>query len=94
MERGRAKSGRERQVKNISFIEGNCSRTPPVLARGVFDFTSKKEEDSSLMSKEELEAEEETPFDNLFFTFCCGDNLTCLKDSMVRKIFNFSLDLI
>jgi len=62
---------------------GESVRTPPVLARGVFDFTSKKEEDSSLMSKEELEAEEETPFDNLFFTFCCGDNLTCLKDSMV-----------
>jgi len=62
-------------------------RAPPVLARGVFDITSKRGEGNSdlesLKLKAEEEEEEETPFDNIFFTFCCGDNLTCLKDSMV-----------
>jgi len=66
---------------------GESVRTPPVLARGGFDFTSKKEEDSSdLKSSLKLKVEgeeEETPFGNLFFTFCCGDNLTCLKANMV-----------
>merc|ERR1719445_1481078 len=27
--------------------------------------------------------EERDLLDNLFFTFCCGDNLTCLKANMV-----------
>jgi len=62
-------------------------RTPPVLARGVSDVPSKRGEGNSdlesLKLKAEEEEEEETPFDNIFFTFCCGDNLTCLKDSMV-----------
>jgi len=63
---------------------GEGVRTPPLLARGVFDVTSKRGEGSSdLESSLKLKEEAETPFDNLFFTFCCGDNLTCLKDSMV-----------
>ena len=80
-------------MKHICFIQSNCYRTPPLLARGVFDVTSKRGEGSSdLESSLKLKEESaETPFDNLFFTFCCGDNFTCLKDSMVRKIFNFSL---
>merc|ERR1719341_541775 len=58
-------------------------RTPPVLARGVSDVPSKRGEGNSDLESLKLKEEEETPFDNIFFTFCCGDNLTCLKDSMV-----------
>ena len=70
-------------------IQGNCHRTTPVLLRGVFEVTSKRGEGSSdlesLKLKDEAEDEEQTLLDNLFFTFCCGDNLTCLKSNMVRK---------
>merc|ERR1712130_262376 len=55
----------------------------PVLARGV---TYKKGDGSSDLESLKLKAEkaeEQTPLDNLFFTFCCGDNLTCLKNNMV-----------
>jgi len=60
-------------------------RTPPLLARGVFNVTSKREESSSDVESLKLkaEAEEQSSLDNLFFTFCCGDNLTCLKATMV-----------
>merc|ERR1712130_215567 len=58
----------------------------PVLARGV---TYKKGDGSSDLESLKLKAEkaeEQTPLDNLFFTFCCGDNLTCLKNNMVDRI--------
>ena len=35
--------------------------------------------------EESEEVEERDLLDNLFFTFCCGDNLTCLKANMVRR---------
>jgi len=63
---------------------GEGVRAPPVLARGVFDITSKRGEGNSDLESLKLKEEmEEIPFDDIFFTFCCGDNLTCLKDSMV-----------
>merc|ERR1719341_563782 len=53
--------------------------------RGVFDVTFKRREGSSDLESLKLEGEEEEQMslDNLFFTFCCGDNLTCLKSNMV-----------
>merc|ERR1719370_750565 len=53
--------------------------------RGVFDVTFKRREGSSDLESLKLKAEDEeqTLLDNLFFTFCCGDNLTCLKSNMV-----------
>ena len=38
--------------------------------------------------------EDQDLLDNLFFTFCCGDNLTCLKANMVRRIFLYIFSLI
>jgi len=60
-------------------------RTSSVLARGVLDVTSKEGEGSRDVESLKLkaEAEEQKLLDNLFFTFCCGDNLTCLKAKMV-----------
>ena len=92
MERGRAQSGRgqdQRQVNvwlRFCHIQVNCHRTPPVLPSGVFDVTSKSRESSSDLDSLKLkeEAQEQKSLDNIFFTFCCGDNLTCLKSSMVK----------
>ena len=46
------------------------------------------------MVEEVEEVEERDLLDNLFFTFCCGDNLTCLKANMVRRIFIYIFSLI
>ena len=75
------------------FLRDNCHRTYPVLARGVLDVTSKEGEGSRDVESLKLkaEAEEQKLLDNLFFTFCCGDNLTCLKAKMV---WNLLIDLL
>jgi len=56
-----------------------------INSRGVFDVTSKSRESSSDLDSLKLkeEAQEQKSLDNIFFTFCCGDNLTCLKSNMV-----------
>ena len=46
------------------------SRAPPVLPKDKGNVVSQEMPDL---------------LDNLFFTFCCGDNLTCLKANMVRR---------
>ena len=54
------------------------SRAPPVL----------REEGGVVVNQERPEVEvveDQDLLDNLFFTFCCGDNLTCLKANMVRS---------
>jgi len=69
-----------------SLGEGKIdARKPTVLTRGFFDVTSKSRESSSDLDSLKLkeEAQEQKSLDNIFFTFCCGDNLTCLKSSMV-----------
>ena len=60
------------------------SRAPPVLPKDM----------GNVVSQEMPEVEERDLLDNLFFTFCCGDNLTCLKANMVRGIFIYIFPLI
>ena len=55
------------------------SRAPPVLPKDKGNVVSQEMPDL---------------LDNLFFTFCCGDNLTCLKANMVRRIFIYIFSLI
>ena len=59
------------------------SRAPPVLPKDKGNVVSQE-----IPGVEKVE--ERDLLDNLFFTFCCGDNLTCLKANMVRRrgIFN------
>ena len=63
------------------------SRAPPVL----------REDGGVVVNQERPEVEvveDQDLLDNLFFTFCCGDNLTCLKANMVRRLFIYIFPLI
>jgi len=57
-------------------LGGVAVRAPPVL----------REDGGVVVNQERPEVEvveDQDLLDNLFFTFCCGDNLTCLKANMV-----------
>ena len=66
------------------------SRAPPVLPEDKGNVVSQEIPEV----EESEEVEEQDLLDNLFFTFCCGDNLTCLKANMVRRIFIYIFSLI
>ena len=54
------------------------SRAPAVLPKDKGNVVSQE-------IPEVEEVEERDLLDALFFTFCCGDNITCLKANMVRR---------
>ena len=62
------------------------SRAPPVLPKDMGNVVSQEIPVVEKMEERDL-------LDNLFFTFCCGDNLTCLKANMVRRIFIYIFSL-
>jgi len=66
-------------------FDGIAVRVPPVLPEEVADVIGQERpEVETVKEVEEVEeVEERDLLDNLFFTFCCGDNLTCLKANMV-----------
>jgi len=60
-------------------LGGAAVRAPPVLPEDKGNVVSQEMPEV----EESEEVEERDLLDNLFFTFCCGDNLTCLKATMV-----------